>query len=487
MFNIIAAMTKGGRGIGYRNGLPWPLIKTDMNRFTKITTETENEMKRNSVIMGRKTWESLPRKFRPLPNRENIVVSSEYTVTSVATLKTLEEAINYSNKQSGIENTYVIGGEQIYKEAIQNPKCSKIYITEIEKEYTSDKYFPEIPSYMKKILEEEEYDSTVKSNIVFKTYDNIIDWESDEWQYLDLVKRILTEGREEKGRNGKVLKLFGPQHTFDLQKGFPILTTKKVPLRLIIEELLFFLRGYTDTKIMSDKRVKIWDANTTREFLDDRGLLYKEGDMGPMYGYNWRHFGYNYTGCERDYTGDGYDQLYALVRRLIYDPTSRRHLLTTYDPSTTEKSVLAPCHGLITQFNVRGEELDCKMYQRSVDVALGYPFNIASYALLTHILAHVTGYKVGRLIMTLGDCHIYEDHIDTMRKQLERYPLIKPTLNINKSFAQQNQKIRKLGFKEAGAFESVERTLKYIENLRVQDIKLENYNSYGPLKMKMQA
>jgi thymidylate synthase len=237
--------------------------------------------------------------------------------------------------------------------------------------------------------------------------------------------------------------------------------------------LIFFINGHTNSKLLEKKNVNIWKDNTTRDFLDNRGLHhYVVGDMGPMYGYNWRHFGSKYNGCINKNNG-GYDQLYNLIEGLINDPNSRRHLLTTYDPSTVTESVLAPCHGITIQFNVRNNKyLDCKMYQRSADIGLGYPYNIASYGLFVHIICHVTGYNVGNLIMTLGDAHIYEQHIEQLKKQTLREPLLFPQLVITKEFDVKS---------------NVQNKVNFMENLLFSDIKLVDYNCYPLIKMDMIA
>jgi thymidylate synthase len=299
----------------------------------------------------------------------------------------------------------------------------------------------------------------------------------EEYQYLNLVTEVLEQPPHE-GRNGPVRSLFGPQHTFDLQNGFPLLTTKKMYTRAIIEELLFFLKGKTQTKELEEKKIYIWSENTSRKFLNSRGLNYSEGEMGPMYGYNWRHFGSSFLQNKNE----GVDQLKNLIDGLINDPYSRRHLLTTYDPSSVDECVLAPCHGLITQFYVSSyfshpfllkakkeeakKELHCKTYQRSADLALGYPFNITSYALLLKIIAKACGYKAGKLIITLGDVHIYEEHVEGLQEQLKRECFPFPKLKIAKK-------------KETG--------LEFIESLTYEDFKVINYQSHSFIKFLMKA
>ena len=468
-FNIIVAI-ENKRGIGFNGNLPWGYLYHDMKHFRNITQTVTNNKKQNAVIMGRRTWDNLP--HRPLPNRKNIVITSQsmQDEENVSYHSDFISALDHCNRDPDIENIFVIGGEKVYKAAISHMNCHKIYLTSIHENFTVDTYFPLIPDHFKIT---ETLAVVDKFALEFTIYENTrINLDSEENQYIELVKNVVENGEYKVGRNGATYSLFGGQHVFDLNKGFPLLTTKKVFFESIAKELLFFLKGYTDAKILSDNGVNIWNKNTTREFLDNRQLFqYDVGDMGPMYGWNWRHFGAEYITKDSDYTEKGYDQLLNLIHELIYNPNSRRLLLTTYDPSKISESVLAPCHGIITQFYIRNDNiLDCKMYQRSVDVALGYPFNIASYALLTHILAHVTGYKPGRLYMTLGDTHIYDDHVNPIQRQIYRAPHNFPTLKINKPIDTNL---------------SVEEKIEFIEELRSTDFVLDNYYHHAIIKMDM--
>lgn len=477
-FIIIAAYhleeKQGKRGIGFKNGLPWPKISEDIIHFSELTTNTQDLEKINSVIMGRKTWDSLPDQFRPLPNRLNIIITKDPSKipknNKIIGVSSLNEALTHSYS-SDIENHYVIGGGQIYKDAFKRLDCSKMYITHIDKEYKSDVFLPSIPYWMN-LVNEDKIISKIGIPLCFQTYNNIIDTKSDENQYIQLIRDVC-HGNIKHGRNGKVMQIFGPQHIFDLRIGFPILTTKRMFFNGIVKELIFFIKGETNANILNEQGVRIWNKNTTKVFLKTRNLKYKQGDMGPMYGFNWRHFNTSYEGYEKDYTDKGYDQLYHLIYSLVNDPCSRRHLLTTYDPSTVDQCVLAPCHGLIIQFNVTNNVLDCKMYQRSVDVALGYPFNIASYALLVHLICHVTGYNPGKLIMTLGDTHIYDQHTEKIKKHLDRIPLRKPTLKITKEFNPGNA--------------TIDDRIKFLENITIDDIKLTDYHHWPGIKMEMIA
>lgn len=233
--------------------------------------------------------------------------------------------------------------------------------------------------------------------------------------YLDLLKRLLNEGEIRADRTGVgTQSLFGVQMRFNLQEGFPLLTTKKVHLKSIIYELLWFLRGDTNIKFLKDHGVSIWD-----EWAD------AEGNLGPVYGYQWRHWGAK--GSE----DQGIDQITRLVEQLKKNPYSRRHLVSAWNVADVEKMALPPCHTLF-QFYVHADRrLSCQLYQRSADVFLGVPFNIASYALLTQMIAHVCDMKVGDYVHTIGDAHLYLNHVDQARLQLERVPRPFPTLNIN--------------------------------------------------------
>ena len=253
----------------------------------------------------------------------------------------------------------------------------------------------------------------------------------DEYQYLHLVDDIVTHGEMVSGRNGNAKTIVGASMHFDLANGtLPLLTTKKVAWKTCLRELLWFIRGQTDNNILRDQNVSIWNGNASREFLDSRGLVdNREGDLGPVYGHQWRHFNADYTTCDADYSGMGVDQLGAVVESLE-DPSrrsSRRLVVSAWNPCQIDSMALPPCHVLM-QFNVLGNKLHCSLYQRSADVGLGVPFNIASYSMLTHLLAHHVGLEAGEFIHHLGNCHIYDDHLELLEEQTERDPYPFPTL-----------------------------------------------------------
>ncbi|CAK6970230.1 thymidylate synthase [Scomber scombrus] len=221
----------------------------------------------------------------------------------------------------------------------------------------------------------------------------------DEQGYLDQIEYIMQQGLRKGDRTGTgVVSVFGSQARYSLRDQFPLLTTKRVFWRGILEELLWFIKGSTNAKELSEKGVKIWDANGSRDFLDKSGFTDREeGDLGPVYGFQWRHFGAEYTNMHADYTGQGVDQLQKVIDTIKKNPEDRRIIMCAWNPKDLPFMALPPCHALC-QFYVCDGELSCQLYQRSGDMGLGVPFNIASYALLTYMIAHITGLKLQREI-----------------------------------------------------------------------------------------
>jgi len=255
-----------------------------------------------------------------------------------------------------------------------------------------------------------------------------------ELQYLNLVNDIIEKGTFEKGRNGNTLSVFGSAMYFSLENNtIPLLTTKKLAWKTCLKELLWFIRGETDNKKLRDVFVRIWDANASREFLDSRGLVNNEvDDLGPVYGHQWRHFNAPYINCHTNYKGKGVDQLQGIID-CLKDPekrSSRRMVMSAWNPCQIDEMALPPCH-VLCQFNVtNGNKLSCALYQRSGDIGLGVPFNIASYCFLTHILANHCGLLAHEFIYTLGNSHIYEEHVDVLKEQTNRIPFEFPKIKI---------------------------------------------------------
>lgn len=284
----------------------------------------------------------------------------------------------------------------------------------------------------------------------------------EEQEYLNLCKKIIDNGNVKGDRTGTGTRsIFGAQMRFSLADNqFPLLTTKKTFLRGITEELLWFIRGSTNAKELHDKNVRIWDANASREFLDNRGLHNRqEWDLGPVYGFQWRHFGAKYNTMQDDYTGKGVDQLKNVIDTIKTNPDDRRMLMVAWNPVDVDEMALPPCHCLC-QFYVADGKLSCQLYQRSCDMGLGVPFNIASYALLTIMIAHVTNLEPGEFIHTLGDAHVYSNHFDQLNQQISREPRAFPKMKIG-------------------------RKVNSIEEFEMKDFELSDYNPYPVIKMPL--
>jgi thymidylate synthase len=300
-------------------------------------------------------------------------------------------------------------------------------------------------------------------------FENVTKYSHEEYQYLNLIENILENGNWEKGRNGNTKSIFGGSMRFSLNNGtIPILTTKKTAWKTCMKELLWFIRGDTNTKHLQEQNVHIWDDNSSRPFLDSQGLtLYPVGMIGPSYGYQWRFFGANYN-CfsgqpittDRPY--HGIDQLQQIIEQLknCETRTSRRLVMSAWNPKQMHEMALPPCH-ILCQFNVHdGNKLSCSMYQRSVDVGLGQPFNIASYSLLTHILAKHCGLVAHEFVYFFGNAHIYEEHIVPIKEQLTRDPYTFPTIDIKNKHDN-------------------------INDYTMDDFELHNYKHHDAIKMKM--
>ena len=256
----------------------------------------------------------------------------------------------------------------------------------------------------------------------------------EEYQYLNLIQDLLNEGKLEEGRNGKTLRGVGAAMHFSLENGkIPVLTTKKTAWKTGTRELLWFIKGQTDNKILTDQGVGIWKGNTTAEFLEKCGLDYEPGrSIGSMYGFQARFWNAAYTGCETDYTGQGIDQLQKVIDDLKNPETrnSRRHVVSVWNPEQLDQGVLNPCH-ILYQFVVTdGNKLSCLLLQRSVDTILGCPLNILSYSILTCIIAKICDLEPYEFIHYGGDVHLYDDLIEIAKEQITREPYPFPTLEI---------------------------------------------------------
>lgn len=250
-------------------------------------------------------------------------------------------------------------------------------------------------------------------------------------EYIELIKSVLNEGVWHEARNARCLTKFGYMMKLDISETFPLLTTKRVYWKGVVEELLWFIDGCTDNRILKEKGVHIWDANGTREFLDSRGLYMNAvDDLGPIYGFQWRHFGASYRDYATNYGTKGVDQLYNVIEMIKNDPFSRRNIMSAWNPVDLNKMALPPCH-VMCQFHVDPpDKLSCSLYQRSCDVGLGVPFNIASYSLLTYMIASITNTTPSYFVYFMGNTHIYEQHVEALKLQTQRAPKEKPKLVI---------------------------------------------------------
>lgn len=469
-FEVIVAASRN-RVMGVNGGLPWGMaLKQDLARFSKLT-------RGHVVLMGRKTWDSLP--VKPLPDRKHVIITStpERYTTEYATdrettrfcrIADFVDAVRALNPESKQCTIFVIGGRQILAHFIGY--ANTMHLTWVDTSIpipipllntsttTTYTLLPRIPGRFTLTQYQQAPPEPGCPRYEFLTYTTTPTGAdtppNNETVYLDLLRDILTYGNARPDRTGTgTVGVFGRQLRFDLT-ALPILTTKFVAWKSCIRELLWFLRGSTDSRELSREGVRIWQGNSSRAFLDARGLGdLPEGDIGAGYGFQWRHFGAEYGTCEMEYAGQGVDQIEAVVKSLREDPFGRRHVVSAWNPTALSRMALPPCHVLF-QFYVdssassstssspssssssSSHRLSCHLYQRSVDCFLGLPFNILSYAILTRIVAMRAGLAgVKELIISTGDTHIYSDHIPHVQEQLTRSPCPTPVLDIHPDVA----------------------------------------------------
>ena len=536
--NFVVAYTFGKQYIGNNGTIQWH-IPEDMKHFKELTKPKPNEYPFSIVIMGRKTWESIPENRKPLADRFNIIISNNKDYIDRENAKYNGNNNRNNNITDNINNVlfttwnnffytdeflkleiklisqipnnidikcpftyYIIGGEQIYKLALD--MCKKIdlsytiYATEIyltkeqDEKFIGDTFFPKID------------DSAIitttspicKSNNLyyrFITYENPNNYMltkfksqykpfyTQETEYLSLMRNILENGSSNDDRTGVgTLSIFGSMLKYDLRNTFPISTTKRIFFRAVFEELMFYLSGKTDNKILQEKGIHVWDGNTSREFLDKRGLNhYEEGDMGQTYGFNYRHFGGEYKGCGMNYisgfdTNDtlpesfvyskGYDQVANVIHLIKTEPASRRIIIDLWDSSTVHKAALPSCLCKY-QFNVNvsKKELNLAIYLRSSDYFLANNWNSCCGALFVHLLCNTEGIDLtpGELTVFIADAHLYKFHLDKVQMNLDRKPFPFPKLLIK-------------GEKR-----------KDIMNFKFEDIELLGYKAHPNIKAEM--
>lgn len=293
------------------------------------------------------------------------------------------------------------------------------------------------------------------STIIKEKYDH------EEKQYLNIIKELIKEGDIINGRNGNTLSKNGASMYFSLENNkIPVLTTKKMAIKTCIKELLWFISGDTDNNTLLKQKVYIWKGNANSD--NTKKLNYIDGDLGPIYAHQWRHFNAKYEGCRADYEGKGIDQLKSIIDKLK-DPKekySRRLILTAWNTCQIEEMALPPCH-ILDQFNVSNkDELSCSMYQRSADMGLGVPFNILSYSVLTHIIAKHCNLKPKEFIHHIGNAHIYDDHVDNLNIQILREPYKFPSIEINLRKNIEDYKLEDIKINEYKCHENIELTMR---------------------------
>jgi dihydrofolate reductase/thymidylate synthase len=583
--NLVVAYTFGKQYIGNNGSIPWQ-ISEDMKHFKEITIPNSIEYPYSIVIMGRKTWDSLPVKRRPLSERINIVLSndSDYIKkqnlnhdnkmldSRTGTLFTTWDMFFNNQEYSKIEELllskipsnrqeyiiqaftyYVIGGAQIYNKAIEmcnelgisySINATEIYLTKEQEQmqtkddttlkYIGDTFFPKIDESAKITSVSPFHKSKSEDNLLYRfiTYDILLKnkinnsnnnsnsnsnsninsklFSTQENDYLSLMRTILEDGSSNDDRTGVgTLSIFGSMLKYNLRDTFPLCTTKRMFFRAIFEELMFYLSGKTDNKILQEKGIHVWDGNTTREFLDKRGLHhYEEGDMGQTYGFNFRHFGAEYKGCGVDYSGflenqdcsfleksrakkqdlenparknneknsintreleglkpsQGYDQLANVIHLIKTEPSSRRIIIDLWDCSTIHKAALPACLCKY-QFNVNvtKKELNLAIYLRSSDYFLANNWNSSCGALFVYLLCNTEGIDLspGELTVFIADAHLYKSHIEQVKINLEREPFPFPKLLIK-------------GEKK-----------KNITEFKFEDIELIGYKAHPNIKAEM--
>jgi dihydrofolate reductase/thymidylate synthase len=491
-FNFVACVDKC-YGIAKDGEIPWKL-QEDSDYFRDLI-KTKYNGKPNIIVTGRKTFEKMG------------VIKDHYNIVFTRNIIGKDSIIQVHNEEDFFSEIsdldygkiFICGGADIY-----NIFCKYIgrenfnftlYLNMIYEDFKCDTILPKnlikycsglcydnsfdminrdfVNMYSKNLYDEKFYNFICCKPVKLKyeLYEKIIPYKTEnheEQKYIDVMKDILMYGTRTHTRNGVTTSKFGTLLEFDLKNGFPLLTTKKMFFKGVCEELLFFLRGETNAKNLSNKGVKIWDKNTDRTFLDENGFSHRfEGDMGPMYGFQWRHFNAEYSDCNSDYNEKGLDQLVYVLKELKENPHSRRIIMTTYNPLQAKEGVLFPCHGISIQFNVTEVEnkyvVNLSQNQRSADYFLGLPFNIASYALLLEMVCHHLNNKVneevnktyvpGKVILFLGDYHIYLQHYNQCIRQILRYPIKFPKIKLNPNK-------RKL------------------EDFQLEDFEIIGYNSY---------
>lgn len=439
---ILSVVLKEGKLYIGNHGKLLYCIPNDLKYFKQITID-------NIVVMGHNTWKSLH--IKPLPRRKNIVITNCKIKPSEGVefmdIKKFKSYLKYNQH----EEIYCIGGSKLFKTFMEDIELQprKLLITHLKPskklldEMEADVFFPteyfkyyKLYAYSKENthLKDDDESMYIKYRYLQYTASNVY---HEEYNYLLTLESLINRTDEREDRTGVGVKsVFSNKLQFDISNSIPLLTTKQVSFKNIVEELLWFCRGETDANILKRKGINIWNGNTTREFLDSRGLDYPEGELGPLYGFQMRHFGAKYPSIDR-----GFDQLKYAERLLKEDPFNRRIMITYLNPPDYHKGVLLPCHHYIQFYveEINGEKyLSCFFNMRSSDFALAGCYNIVSYTVLTYILAKRCGMKPRSIVYHSVDCHVYLNHIEAVKEQLKRDIRPFPALEVDDDVKDKN-------------------------------------------------
>lgn len=489
---IVACDSQGG--IARDGKIPWYLRK-DTKYFHDVTftsTETANTYKSNVVIMGLNTWLSIPEIYKPLSGRINVILTSKqfpslglppvdstkdigkqyiHQLESIGTFKHVAEDVYMCGSLDGaimalleksnvrhISGIFICGGERLYREAYMHPLITTMYINHIDYNYQCDKFFTLVHDKQWHTISTEvitDEDMFSKMHVSMRITKVQRRHNKNEQLYLDLLSKLhskyLKGDIKQNRTNTPTVSTFAKTLKFNLYDGtqrrvWPLLTTKRMPPRVIYEELLWFLRGDTSTQYLTEKNISIWNGNSSRGFLDSVGLnTYPVGEVGPVYGHQWRHFNQEYplgvpldANAKIDKTvtvSATSDQIADLIHQIKVNPTSRRLVVSAWNPLQIKQMALPPCH-ILQVWHVGFENntpkfLSMHLTMRSGDIFLGVPFNIASYSALLHMIAEVCHLRAKTLKITIVDCHLYTSHMDSAETQLKNSPIGFPTLEFS--------------------------------------------------------
>ncbi|KAH1220109.1 Bifunctional dihydrofolate reductase-thymidylate synthase [Glycine max] len=448
-YQVVVVATRD-MGISKDAKLPWTL-PTELKFFEEITTTTSDPGKKNAVVMGRKTWESIPPENRPLPDRLNVVltrsgsfdIATAENVLICGSMASAMELLASSPYCLSIEKVFLTGGGEIFREALNAPGCEAAHITEIEASIECDTFMPRVDTN------------------VFQTWYSSFPLVEDNLRYsFTTYARVRSSPPESLDQNADPF-FYNNSDSFKFEvKKFSFLP------KMVYERHEEFKYLRLVQEIISEGTTK--DDRTGTGTLSKFGCQKlsssnnkerEKGDLGPVYGFQWRHFGAKYTDMHADYSGQGFDQLLDVINKIKHNPNDRRIILSAWNPSDLKLMALPPCH-MFAQFYVANGELSCQMYQRSADMGLGVPFNIASYALLTCMIAHVCDLVPGDFIHVIGDAHVYRNHVRPLQEQLQNQPKPFPILKINPK-------------------------KKDIDSFVAADFKLIGYDPHQKIEMKM--